>query len=178
MTFKTNVQNQYKITAAKKHLYHITYFKHLSNIEQDGLIPGRGSSLGQGAGYQTHSTKRIFLTEKNGISFWYSKAEEWAEYNSDNPLEDELIPVVLRVTLNDDDTLIHTDQIGTRDASADAFYIEDDDIPHQDLEIWDGSNWKRHIEVDPKIAMEYESDDDDPDDGWWVFKTDNPLIPG
>lgn len=167
-------------------LYHVTYYKHLSSIASKGVTPGVGSSIGQGAGYQGHSTSRVFLTEEAGVSFWYSKAEAFAEHNSDNPLEDELVPVVLRTNFNksefeeDGDTLTEDPQ-GTRDASATAYYTEGS-IGSDELELWDGSSWVDLGDgVDPELAMEFEENPDyseeDPDEGWWGFKSDNPLIP-
>jgi len=183
MSFLPAVRAKYNITANEdKPLYHVTYLKNLSDIASSGLVPGSGGSLGQGAGYQEHSSGKTFLTEESGVSFWYSKGEAWADHNSDNPYDDELIPVVLRTTftqseLEDADIRLEADKLGSRDAAADAFYTEDTIVPN-DLELWNGSSWV-HVDahVDPDIAMEYEEDPDDPSDGWWVFRSDNPLMP-
>ena len=176
--FKNLILTRYRLVANNNDasLYHITYFKNLSSIKNKGLVVGQGTSIGQGAGYRTHSKGKIFLTKKDGISYWYGKAEDWANHNSDNLLDDGLIPIVLKITSKINDAL-KIDLLGQRDAVSDAFYIEQKINP-EDLEVWDGSKWIAITEkINPKLALEYEEDPDDPEDGWWSFKSDYPLIP-
>lgn len=149
-------------------LYHVTYVANLDGISALGVVPGAGDSIG-GSPLQAHKLGRIFLTEPDGVGYWYERAENWAEHRSDDPAGDGLIPVVLRVRAPDDDD-IEEDHIGTEDAGADAYFCPCSIAP-EDVEIWDGLGWSRigdDLDVfDFSVAVD--------SDG--VFKMDNPLIP-
>jgi hypothetical protein len=86
-----------------------------------------------------HSTDRLFLTEEEGISFWNSRYEQWADDRSDHPVEEGYIPVTLRFTLQD--VNLEIDEIGTKDAFADSFYIEEGHVPADQIEVYDGTSW-------------------------------------
>jgi len=160
-------------------LYHVTYFSRLERIATQGLLAGQGRSIGAPS-YDSHAAKGLFLTEPEGIRFWFGKSENFAEHRSDNPYEDGLVPVVLRIdaaSLSDDK--MSEDDLGTRDAFNQA-YIYKDGIAPDYLEIWDGSSWipvEDYWDVDTLQAFTVEQDEDSGDDLYW-FKNDNPLMPG
>lgn len=123
---------------ANDYLYHVTFFKNIENISINGLIGGSGQLLGHG-GNTGRSFGKIFLTDYNGVSHWYSKIEDMAEYHSDNILEDEAVPVVLRTLKFDEDE---------EDSSAEGFgysnqseFVRTEVISPEELEIWDGNQW-------------------------------------
>jgi len=185
MTVKAKILAALKVVVAAKgeadpdYLYHITYYKYLEGIASSGLQPGSGGSIGQGAGNNHHSKGKVFLTEKEGgISFWYSTALKWADHNSDDVLEDELIPIVLRVARPFDAYELAEDPIGTRDSSYDA-YTTKDSIKPSDLELWDGTAWVSLDQgVDPEIAIEVEEYEEDGETHQYNYiKSDNPLEP-
>ncbi len=131
--------------AAEPPLYHVTYASRLPDITEEGLRPNAPRSIGVGDMYDAHTKNRVFLTEGDGVYFWHNRAEDFAEHASDNPLEDGLVPVVLRV---DPDCIDYanelvSDELGTRDASADAFFIQApmEPIGSDCLEVFDGEEW-------------------------------------
>lgn len=127
-----------KVLAQQQILYyHVTYLNNLESIQTSGLVSGDGQTF---TTYQYHSTGRVFITEESGISFWHSRYEDWANNKSDNSVEEGYIPVVLRFNLPDVENLT-VDEVGTKDAFADSFYVEDGYIPPEDLEVYDGSTW-------------------------------------
>jgi len=162
-------------------LYHVTYFNRLGGISEAGLRPGMARSIGAG-GYDAHSKKGVFLTEDDGVSFWFNRAEQFAEHNSDNPLEDGLVPVVLKIDpaafLEDD---LFDDELGSKDAVAGA-YIIPDGIDADYIDVWDGTNWIPvdewdSIDIEQSFDKEEIEDEDGDDDAYFMFKYDNPLLP-
>lgn len=153
--------------------YHITYHKDLGSIESSGLVPGGGGSMGKG-GYSGHSQGRTFMTEEAGLLFWFGRMEEHATNDSDDPLGDGYVPVVLRFPEPEG---LEDDEPGTSDARADSYYLEGS-VPPDDMEIWDGSSWIALADwdsIDPEESFELDEDDGEE---WHVFKDQNPLYPG
>ena len=118
-------------------LYHVTYQRNLGNIAASGLRRGHSHREGWQA---QHSQGWVFLTEFDGIGFWYENMRRWANHNSDNPFEDGLTPVVVRVWGVLDDEVV-LDAEGTRDAGGSEAYMLGRDIEPHDVEMWDGSEW-------------------------------------
>lgn len=165
-------------------LYHVTYFNRLEGIASAGLRPRMARSIGA-ASYDAHASKGVFLTEADGVSFWYSRAEAFAEHNSDNPMEDGLVPVVLQIdpagfTMEE----LSDDELGSRDAFAGA-YIHPTGIEAEHIDVWDGEGWilvEDWQEIDVEQAFDREeSEDEYNEDGelevWHTFKQDSPLEP-
>ena len=148
------------------YLYHVTYFSRLDGIARRGLRPGHGRSIGA-AIYDTHRKGAIFLTEKSGVGFWAERAEQWAVDQSDDPLGDGLVPVVLRVPDIDE---CEEDEPGTRDARADAWRCTAS-IAADDIQVWTGRRWAPvedyWDDVEPGSALD--------DEGY--FKASSPLVP-
>ncbi|KKK71948.1 hypothetical protein LCGC14_2908800, partial [marine sediment metagenome] len=160
--------------ANEDYAYHITYYKDLGSIDEEGLNPGGGGAMGRG-GYSGHSQGRLFMTEEAGLFFWFGRMEEHASDMSDDPLEDGYVPVVLRFPEPD----AEVDEPGTRDAMADSFYSEERVDP-ENIEIWDGSSWVSLSDwgnVDPAGSFDVDEFDDEV---MHVFKDvrENPLFPG
>lgn len=162
--------------AADDYLYHVTYDGRLPGIAQEGLRAGRGRSIG-GASYDAHVSGAVFLTEADGVPFWFHKAEEWANHASDDPLGDELTPVVLRVDYESIIDACEEDEHGTRDAMYDAWRCTTVVEPGE-IEVWDGDAW---VEVDEGVDPEGSYDQWTEDDGerYVTLRRDdeNPLFP-
>ena len=161
---------------ADPYLYHATYFNRLPFIEIEGLQPFQRRSIGSEA-YSGHARGRIFLTARDGVEFWTTRAEEFAEHASDDVLEDGLIPVLLRVRISDVAGLT-PDDLGTSDAFAGA-WMTTEAIEPDALEIWVGSSWAPldYWEMmDPSIALKNMAA---PGEAGpiWVFKDESPLTP-
>ena len=162
-------------------LYHVTYFNRLDGISGAGLRPGMARSIGAG-GYDAHAKKGVFLTEDDGVNFWFNRAEQFADHNSDNPLEDGLVPVVLRIdpaAFLEDDLL--DDELGSKDSLSGA-YIHPVGIEPDYIDVWDGSNWipvdnYDSIDIEQSFDRESIEDEDGGDDEYFMFKYDNPLKP-
>jgi len=120
-------------------LYHVTTYNRLQAIDEIGLVPTE-SRLMSGKAYEHHARDRIFLTEEEGISFWYDLALQWAHHKSDDLLEDEMIPVVLRVFVPDDvfEQFCVEDPLGTRDARSEAWACKISIPPNAIEFFWDG----------------------------------------
>lgn len=164
------------------YLYHVTYYNRLASISTRGLRPNQARSIG-GEAYDFHRKKRVFLTTGEGVFFWHSRAEAFAEHNSDNILEDGMVPVVLRVlrsTIEEDNDL-ELDEIGTTDASgSESWMLVNNIILPEDLEVWKSSRWIPIDEwdsIDPEDALDIERDEDDPDEALYFFKQRSPLFP-
>ena len=162
-------------------LYHVTYFNRLDGISGAGLRPGMARSIGAG-GYDAHAKKGVFLTEDDGVNFWFNRAEQFADHNSDNPLEAGLVPVVLKIDpaafLEDD---LIDDELGSKDAMSGA-YIISDGIDADFIDVWDGSSWipvdnYENIDIEQSFDKEEIEDEDGGDDAYFMFKYDNPLNP-
>lgn len=162
-------------------LYHVTYYNRLEGISEAGLRPGMGRSIGAPA-YDAHARKGIFLTEDDGVRFWYSKAEEFANHQSDNPLEDGLVPIVLRIDpAGFTEEELSDDALGTRDAMSGA-YIHPIGIDPEYINVWDGSGWIsvddwQDIDIEQAFDREEIEDEDGGPEEYYLFKYHNPLKP-
>lgn len=166
-------------------LYHVTYYKNLESIAEHGLVAGHGGAIGRG-GYSGHSKGRVFLTDLDGVFFWMGRYEAFAEHDSENPLEDGLVPVVIEVggdivaQLVADGRLID-DELGSRDAMGQAYYVEDLIITPDELLIWNGKEWATIDDgsIDPQSSFKWVEDDDFDEGGFWQFGdlNDLPLLP-
>ena len=165
-------------------LYHVTYSGRLESIADRGLRSGQARSIGS-AGYDGHAKRGIFLTDADGVFFWHSKAEEFADYHSENVLEDELVPVVLRVDLDGVEGELEDDELGSKDAGYRDAYIAKGSIAPEFLEVFDGREWlpiEEWDQVNPSLAVvveiEVEEDDDGEEEQWTSvrFKDCSPLL--
>lgn len=156
------------------YLYHVTYAVALPDIEETGLRSAAGPGIG-GAGYD--KLQGVFFTEPEGVSFWYSKAEQWAEHRSDDLLEDELVPLVIRAD-TDDLEILYEDTEGTRDAGGATAWVTENVEPEA-IEVWDGEEWVP-LEDFGEVGLEEAFKEDEYEgDTWSVLLDDfeNPFYP-
>lgn len=166
------------------YLYHTTFLHNLDGIAARGLTRSGGSQFNEG--YSAHSQGRVFLSEWDAVSYWMSRMEDIANYNSDFKEEDDLgwTPVVLRVDVAIDIDALQDDTAGKRDSAADSYFLEED-LPPDVLEVWTGDDWEFMEDVDTDSmldraieAAEYQQEDetsedeefdewDEPKDGWY-----------
>lgn len=146
------------------YLYHVTYFNRLEGIQEHGIIPGARESIG-GAGLGKHKRGRVFITAPEGVKFWFGRADDWAYHNSDDMLEDGLVPVVLRFPEPDNLT---DDWIGSREARA-AAYMSTSEIPADEIEAYFDGTWYPVDEYDlpPEEAFD--------EDGYFLESHKNPF---
>lgn len=158
-----------------EYLYHVTTWRRLQAIAEDGLALGRGRAIGASA-YDSHAQKGIFLTDGEGVFFWHGKAEDHAEHGSDDLLEDGAVPVVLRVMAEDINGKLIVDEIGTNDARHEA-WISERPIAAVLLEVFDGSDWiavEDWESVDPGLGVEEFEEDDET---FYQFPHESGLFP-
>jgi hypothetical protein len=129
--------------AAEPTLYHVTYAGRLPGITEEGLRPNAPRAIGA-SGYDAHARDRVFLTEGDGVFFWHHRAEDFAEHMSDNPLEDELVPVVLHV----------------------GYFIQApmEPIGSDCLEVFDGKEWVSLGTEDLDLESAFDVEEPDPPD--------------
>jgi hypothetical protein len=172
-------------------LYHVTYSGRLQSITQHGLRPGCGRSIGSSA-YDSHCENRLFLTAGDGIIFWYGKAEDFANHNSDNAFADDLTPIVIAVDMDVEDAKLEIDALGTRDAGGSKAYITGQRIPPDRLLVFHDGDWWRledfsgdfedAYNVEEPDPPEYDEDsDEEPDEEEPLYylksNDDNPYYP-
>lgn len=156
------------------HLYHVTYAAVLPDIEEEGLRSAAGPGIG-GAGYD--KDQGVFFTERDGLFTWFSRAELWAQHRSDELLEDELVPLVLRAATEDLE-ILHEDTVGTRDAAGAVAWVTENVEPDV-LEVWDGEEWVPLGEFGATGLEEAFEEDGDDEYEWLILKEDydSPFYP-
>jgi hypothetical protein len=127
----------YRVASADDYYYHITYVGSLPAVAARGLQPGTGINFGKG--YSGHSAGKLFLADWDGVGFWVDRLGQMAENRSDTPVQDGLIPVVLRFP-EDPNIEVDEDIPGTKDSSAGA-WTTSQPIPSNKLEVYDGATW-------------------------------------
>jgi hypothetical protein len=166
----------------------VTHLRNLEGIAADGLSLGGRSQFN--GGYTGHSRGRVFLTEWDGVGFWMSRMEDIAHSESDFNDDSAFgwMPVVLRVDLGRLKEDLFLDELGARDSSSDAWFLESS-IDAEAISIWDGERWRAVEDVDPETleararrAARFERDEDevdgepdgedDPPSGWWELNFD------
>ncbi len=178
LTQVTQLASLFK-TATDEYLYHVSYYRNLDSIASSGLMPAGNNTLSPG--YASHAKGRVFMTESDGVSFWFHRCEQFAEANSDDIYDEGWVPIVLRIPyegeLNDDD-------LGTQDARANAYYVNEAVEPDE-IEAWNGSSWISIGDagsIDTLQAFDVQTETDDEEDGGeertlYYFKNSNPLLP-
>ena len=145
------------------YLYHVTTYRRLETIAEDGLRRGHARAIGAPS-YDANAARGIFLTDPEGVFFWHARAEDHAEHGSDDVLEDGSIPVVLRVDVDDlPDEELDEDEAGTKDACADA-WISEGPVDPENIEVFDGEAWIQVTdweELNPELGVEKVDEDDD-----------------
>ena len=148
-------------------LYHVAPAYAIDGIAERGLVPGTRRSGMSGTIPLAHLEGAIFLTAADGLSFWYSRAEEAMVHESDNPHEEGHTPIVLRTPTPDE---CEEDELGTRDAGgAEAFRCQIT-IPPEELEFFDGKDWRPVDEWDDDYTDQAWDEDGD-------FLAETPLLP-
>lgn len=154
----------------ERHVYHVTYAKHLPGIAERGLQPGRGQAMGRGGGTEAHSTKRVFMTGPEGVGFWHDRAEAHGNDLSDHPKETGHTPVVLRIKRQKGDR-VTKDPLGSADASHPAFHSKTGHSPEH-IEVFHSDKW-HPIQDHEKLSMGAAYDEH----GYLKAKHENPLHP-
>ena len=160
-------------------LYHITWYRSLPGIATRGLVASGGEGIApRGSSYATYSSGRIFATEREGIPFWYGRAEDHAQDRTDDPFKDGFTPVVLRFPRP---RRMALDEIGSEDARADAYILERARIAPALIEVWNGRRWSgvargQWRRVDSRQAYRFEKEDGETL-AWFREDHDNPLVP-
>ena len=153
--------------------YHCTYAKSLPAIARHGLRPGLKPALMRAA---PGNHRGVYLSDWRGAAFWFQRLVDWAQNDSDNPVEDGLVPVVLKVvTLCD----VMDDETGTRDSASTAVICPRPIVPGG-LRVWDGNSWVRvSADVETSLGTEWTPDEDHPEGGYPSLRDQwsSPLFP-
>ncbi len=154
--------------------FHCTYAKNLSGIAKRGLVPSALPNLRRAA---PGNFRGVYLTEQDGLPVWFGKLEDWAWHDSDDPIGDGLVPVVLKVSTS---CRLFEDELGSSDARARAA-ICPRPIPPGAIRVWNGTSWipvRDHADVDLTLAFDRdEAEDEEDSPGWFKPTNRNPLFP-
>lgn len=133
----------------EEYLYHCSHLEKVFDFDGDyeggiwthGLRPSYRSQFG--GGYDSHSRGKLFLSEYDGVIFWFSKMEQIAHNSSDFNSEKDFgwIPVCLRVNKDYLDDLA-IDELGTKDSGGVSSYSYSSIIEPEYLEIFNGKQWQ------------------------------------
>ena len=151
--------------SAPEWLYHVTSYASLEPIAAHGLLPAGRSALSSTIP-SDHLEGAIFLTEADGLNFWYQRAEEAMVHGSDDPREEGYTPVVLRTPF----VQCEEDYLGSRDAGGAAAYRCEFELAADELEYFDGQGW-RPIDEWEGLDTGQAWDEDD------YFLAETPLLP-
>lgn len=99
------------------YLYHVTTAPAARSIAAEGLMPGASQAFG--SSYAGHSRGRVFLTDRNGVSFWRDRIEQNLELAQRNPPK----VVVMKIPRSAVPEGLQVDKAGTADARAPAWYF-------------------------------------------------------
>jgi len=162
-----------------KIVFHVTRTTSLDSIAEHGLLPTASHGSIGGAVYAFHTEDRVFFSAPEGVRYWFDKAWEWADHESDNPVEDGLTPVVLRAQITA--SWLQPDDLGTKDSSAPAFYVERRTVQPWRIEAWTGERWERlgwgpSPEALAWMSVTVEKDADTGEEIGWRNQKD-PLLP-
>ena len=75
-------------------VYHVTFYRNLDRILNEGLKPSGGSGINLPS-HREHSKGKLFFSDFEDVDFWYNNFEKSAEAQSDNILNDGLVPIIL-----------------------------------------------------------------------------------
>ena len=144
------------LAESTQYLYHVTYLGDLPSIQNSGLQAGGGQTFET---MENYSVGRLFFTDEDGLSFWNQRYGEWAEHRSDNPIEQRFIPITLRMPLSPElESNLQQDELGTGDANAESFYVEDGYVAPEAIEAYDGTSWVPIAQIDPE-ALQNKAED-------------------
>jgi len=118
-------------------VYHVTYYRNLDSISDDGLNYGEfgGANFPQ-AWLSAHSSKgNFFVANIRDVGHWVHTLEYHAYDKSDNIEKDGLIPIILSFRLNSNKHI--SDELG--DTQSDRRTTRE--IPAQGIYVWDSIKW-------------------------------------
>jgi hypothetical protein len=156
--------------------YHTTYARNLPEIAERGLRPSVSEDRKSLLRAVPGNLRGIYLAEEGGVNFWFNRLEEWARYDTENPVEEELVPVVLRVTTS---CPVVEDPIGSRDSMYLSVVCQRHIVPGA-LRLWNGSKWVPVSKgVDPYKGARWVDDEDFEEGGYYELMDsyESPLMP-
>lgn len=156
--------------------FHVTTYDRLPDIAEDGLVPGRGRGIGSAA-YDAHRKGHVFLADADDLDRWHSLAERWAEYATDKPCEEDIIPVVLRVAIDED--ALEVDDVARREGAYGSWKYKGDIEPEY-LEVFTGTEFVPVEDwgtFDPTDACEWVEEEDLEEGGFYQFNMEAVLLP-
>lgn len=120
-------------------VYHTTFYRALPSIARHGLRKGAKGMLIFAPG----NDEGVYVSDFEGVRFWYGKSVDFAEYSSDDPVQEGLVPFVLRAHLPNGGVsrACKRDELGSKDSYAQAWVCAVP-IPPELLEVFDGDDWQ------------------------------------
>lgn len=120
--------------------YHITYLKNIDDIAQTQLRARGGFSAWRKPHLNQHSEKGIFFCrDKRCILRWIEEMAEQAYNLSDNPIDDQLIPIILRFNVNRNS--INPDKLANAEHLTKQNFYTTKQINPIGIQMWNGYEW-------------------------------------
>lgn len=125
--------------------YHVTYLTNVDDIGRAGLVPAGGLSPWRKPHLQQHSTKGIFYCQDaHCVKYWIDMMAEQSFNLSDDPIEDKLIPIILRFHSNRNAS--RPDKLGNAETQGNYYTLKQ--IKNPGIEMWNGEQWTTDISSD------------------------------
>jgi hypothetical protein len=135
---ETHPQRTARTATLPEYLYHITLVRNLDSIDEAGLQPGRSQNW---PGYAHYAAGKVFLTEGPAVRGWIHKITYSAGMDSDYPVQEGFIPVVLRVKRSAVPDA-QEDAKGSGDVRSGRSYFVEEPVDPDDLEVYTPWGWE------------------------------------
>jgi len=153
MNFRTWLES----STRQPFVYHVTYWRNLDAIANQGLDYTQGSPNFPQQWLQQNSTQgNFFTTDISQVSQWLEILVNHAYAKTDHVEQDGLIPMILRFRLNPNKHYPDPEGYTNSDKYTDRL------IPPQGIQIWDTHQWlsiSYWESIDPEIFLDRQMQD-------------------
>jgi hypothetical protein len=123
---RVDYKKSQEVPETDEYYYHVTLKSKVRSILSKGLRP---DSTPMFSNYTGHSSGKIFLCEKNGISFWKESVENHAFHNTGGKPK-----LAVLCILKENVSQVFDDTVGTVDSRAGAYFTTKT-IPGSDIQV-------------------------------------------
>lgn len=159
-------ENQLDQIGSNPVVYHVTYLKNLDGILNSKLVSRGGFSPWRKQHIQDHSEKgNFFCKTLQCAKNWVGKMMDQAFHISDEPIDDGVIPVIIKFRLNKNSW--KPDLLGS--VEVEHSYYTPKNIDSKGIKVWNGSNWSADYESADNLVNLVDDEDFGHEDGNYPF---------